>query len=87
MQLRALKLQNLDGSLMAFICMAMPEEMRKLLFPELIASLGGSEDITDLNESSTGEEPFQCIHFSWYNRYTIQASEVLHLSHFSPLIL
>ena len=85
--LRVLKIENADGSLMAFICTAMPEDMKKLLFPQLIASLGGLENIVDRDESSTGEESFQCVHFSWYNRYTIQVSELSYLSHFSALTL
>ena len=71
---RALKIQNSDGSLMAFICMAMPEAMKESLFPRLITSLGGQECIIDVDGLGDEDVPFDCIHFSWYNRYTPKVS-------------
>ncbi|KIM54099.1 hypothetical protein SCLCIDRAFT_137469 [Scleroderma citrinum Foug A] len=49
--------------------------MRDLLFPKLVACFSEQEVIAELDESSTKKEPFECIHFSWYNRYTIQAND------------
>ena len=68
---RALKIQNSDGSLMAFICTAMPEAMKKSLFARLIASVGRQECIINVGDE---DKPFECIHFSWYNRYTPKVS-------------
>ena len=79
-QPRALKIQNSDGSLMVFICMSMPGDMRHLLFLKLVASLGRKEHIMEV--SCSGEEPFNCAHFSWYNRYTklVSRAKSSHLS-------
>lgn len=61
---------------MTFICTSMPADMRHLLFPKLVASLGGSECVVCVDDSRVGVEPFECIHFSWYNRYTSEVSAV-----------
>ncbi|KAI6002556.1 hypothetical protein EDC04DRAFT_2611820 [Pisolithus marmoratus] len=73
----ALELQNNDGSLMAFVCMAMPKGMKDLLFPSLIACLDGPDLFTarpsSLPAGDNTPPPFDCLHFSWYNRYTTKA--------------
>ncbi|KIM53620.1 hypothetical protein SCLCIDRAFT_138648 [Scleroderma citrinum Foug A] len=45
----------------------MPEAMKKSLFARLIASVGRQECIINVGDE---DKPFECIHFSWYNRYT-----------------
>ncbi|KAI6038319.1 hypothetical protein EDC04DRAFT_2570227 [Pisolithus marmoratus] len=75
----ALELQNDDGSLMAFICTAMPKGMKDLLFPSLIACLDGPDLFTARPSSLPAGEntppPFDCLHFSWYNRYTTKGND------------
>ncbi|KAI6043656.1 hypothetical protein EDC04DRAFT_2562469, partial [Pisolithus marmoratus] len=75
----ALELQNDDSSLMAFICMAMPKGMKDLLFPSLIACLDGLDLFTAQPSSLPAGEntppPFDCLHFSWYNRYTTKGND------------
>ncbi|KAI6118440.1 hypothetical protein F5141DRAFT_1000019, partial [Pisolithus sp. B1] len=69
-----LELQNDDGSLMAFVCTAMPKDLKDLLYPSLVACLD-SPDLFSIRLPSPANEnlpqPFDCLHFSWYNRYAI----------------
>ena len=56
---------------MVFVCSAMPQDLKSLLFPTLIGCLDGPilfNFVSD--EQDTILQPFNCLHFSWYNRYT-----------------
>ncbi|KIK13053.1 hypothetical protein PISMIDRAFT_119674, partial [Pisolithus microcarpus 441] len=68
-----LELQNDDSSLMAFVCTAMPKDLKDLLYPSLVACLDGPDLFSIWLPSPANEnppQPFDCLHFSWYNRYT-----------------
>jgi hypothetical protein len=71
----SLDLRNADGSLMAFICPSMPDDMRKTLFAKLKGCFNGVailEDRTsDLEDEDELEHPFFNAHFSWWNRYGV----------------
>ncbi|KAI6007020.1 hypothetical protein EDD15DRAFT_2124329, partial [Pisolithus albus] len=60
-----LELQNNDGFLMAFICTAMPKDLRDVLYPSLVACFDGPDLFS----------PFDCLHFSWYNRYNAKGND------------
>ncbi|KAG1791170.1 uncharacterized protein HD556DRAFT_1200384, partial [Suillus plorans] len=62
---------NKDGSLMAFICSAMPANMRETLHENLIACFDGIPSLTYYTPADHGQA-FTCAHFSWYNRYATQ---------------
>ncbi|KIK14143.1 hypothetical protein PISMIDRAFT_117551 [Pisolithus microcarpus 441] len=73
-----LELQNDDGSLMAFICTAMPKDLKELLYPSLVACLDSPDLFSIQLPSPTNEnppQPFDCLHFSWYNRYTTKGND------------
>ncbi|KAI6011882.1 hypothetical protein BKA83DRAFT_4065146 [Pisolithus microcarpus] len=57
----------------------MPKGMKDLLFPSLIACLDGPHLFNTQSSSlSAGENmppPFDCLHFSWYNRYTTKGND------------
>jgi hypothetical protein len=57
---------------MAFICNAMPGYMKENLTAKLLACLGGSDKL--VSQDSRRLEPFECLHFSWYNRYATDVS-------------
>ncbi|KAI6006397.1 hypothetical protein EDC04DRAFT_2583049 [Pisolithus marmoratus] len=56
----------------------MPKGMKDLLFPSLIACLDGPDLFTAQPSSLPAGEntppPFDCLHFSWYTRYTTKNS-------------
>ena len=59
---------------MASVCTAMPQHLRSLLFPLL---MGCFEDqwlfkvqAPNMDENDSAAPPFDCLHFSWYNKYT-----------------
>ena len=75
---KPLELLNSDGSLMAFICPSMPEEMRRTLYPKLKGCFNGVDVFKKRTAGSEGdtdedelEHPFSNIHFSWWNRYGV----------------
>ncbi|KAI6094720.1 hypothetical protein EV401DRAFT_1881297 [Pisolithus croceorrhizus] len=73
-----LELQNDDGSLMAFVCTAMPKDLKDLLYPSLVACLDGPDLFSIWLPSPANEnlpQPFDCLHFSWYNRYTTKGND------------
>jgi len=65
---RALEICNSDGSLMAFVCNAMPQRLKDALVDRLTTCLT-SENTFKPRDSQDGKA-YQCLHFSWYNRYT-----------------
>ncbi|KAG1868759.1 hypothetical protein C8R48DRAFT_771536 [Suillus tomentosus] len=96
-----LDLRNSDGSLMAFVCLSLPEDIRCGLTSSLLACFDGKEvlqmrhkqDYSDVQDSDdvpevedranydleklteqTLSSPFQCLHFSLWNRYSTTAS-------------
>ena len=73
---RGLQLLNGDGSLMAFVCNAMPQDLRSLLFPSLIACFDGPGFFKAVSDEDA--MPFDWLHFSWYNRY---ATKVISMQH------
>ena len=76
---RGIQLLNGDGSLMAFICNAMPQDLRSLLFPSLIGCLDGPGLCNAVSDEQDHVlQPFDCLHFSWYNRYTTRVIPTLH---------
>ncbi|KAI6035872.1 hypothetical protein EDC04DRAFT_2571274, partial [Pisolithus marmoratus] len=74
-----LELQNDNSSLMAFVCTAMPKGMKDLLFPSLIACLHRPDLFIAQPPSLPAVEntppPFDCLHSSWYNRYTTKGND------------
>jgi len=68
---RALELRNTDGSLMAFVCNAMPDTMRETLYDRLKASFDDVNIFENRLPSSNNQrdDRFQAVHFSWWNRY------------------
>ncbi|KAI6095158.1 hypothetical protein F5141DRAFT_1013813 [Pisolithus sp. B1] len=64
---------------MAFIYTAMPKGMKDLLFPSLITCLDGphlfSTQSPSLSAGKNTPPPFDCLHFSWYNRYTTKGND------------
>ncbi|KAI6101816.1 hypothetical protein F5141DRAFT_1008775, partial [Pisolithus sp. B1] len=73
-----LELQNDDGSLMAFVCTAMPKDLKDLLYPSLVACLDGPDLFSVQLPSPANEnlpQPFDCLHFSWYNRFTTKGND------------
>lgn len=69
---RGLDIRNTDGTLMAFVCNAMPTHLKATLSAKLIACLG--EDDILVWRQGGDETPFEGLHFSWYNRYTTNVS-------------
>jgi hypothetical protein len=64
---------------MAFICSALPSHIWEHLTDNLVSCFDG-EDILknctlDSGENIVEPEPFECAHFSWYNRYATKVSE------------
>lgn len=59
---------------MAFVCTAMPQHLRSLLFPLLMGCFEDQRPFKvrapDTDENDSAAPPFDCLHFSWYNRYT-----------------
>lgn len=68
---RALELRNADGSLMAFVCNAMPDSMRETLYDRLKASFDDVNIFKNRLPSSNNQrdERFLTMHFCWWNRY------------------
>ena len=81
MDFRGLELRNVDGSLMAFVCNAMPKVMRETLYDRLKASFGNDDIFESRLPSSVEErdERFQTVHFSWWNRYGVSVKCLLFL--------
>src|SRR5882757_2192196 len=87
----ALEIRNSDGSLMVFICNSMPPLMRDTLFLLLKSAfdflevfknrtvLSISQETQDPEAvlQSEANEPFCCIHFSYWNRYGLSVSTCL----------
>ena len=71
-----LDLRNSDGSLMALICSSMPQRLKDQLMANLIGAFDG-RDILYSRQVSDGPQSFGSLHFSWYNRYTTQVSQLL----------
>ena len=68
---RALDIRNADGTVVAFVCTAMPQYLKSSLLPLLIACLKDPTLFKD-QQHMAGENatlPIDCLHFSWYNRY------------------
>ena len=61
---------------MAFVCNAMPQDLRSLLFPSLIACFDGPGFFKAVSDEDA--MPFDWLHFSWYNRY---ATKVISMQH------
>lgn len=70
---RGLELRNVDGSLMAFVCHAMPKVMRETLYESLKASFGNDDIFESRLPFSVEErdERFYAVHFSLWNRYGV----------------
>jgi len=70
-----LDIWNADGSLMAFICPSMPDDMQRLLFPKLKGCFNGvgifQDRTPDLEDQDELECPFFNVHFSWWNHYGV----------------
>jgi len=73
---RALRMCNVDGSLMAFICNAMPDAMRETLYDRLKASFDNLDIFQSQLPSSTNQrdDRFETVHFSWWNRYGVSVN-------------
>lgn len=71
-----LELRDLDGSLMAYICGTMPENLKLSLLKFLLLSLEDEgalvrKDLDDQDRTST----FEALHFSWYNRHATRVKK------------
>ncbi|KAG2751871.1 hypothetical protein P692DRAFT_20678788, partial [Suillus brevipes Sb2] len=66
---RQLDLRNSDDSLMVFICSSLPDRIRKNLTSALLACFDGREVLLDTVVENVLKRPFQCLHFSLWNRY------------------
>ncbi|TFY78904.1 hypothetical protein EWM64_g5109 [Hericium alpestre] len=61
------RIENIDGSFMAFMGASMPSHLRECLYSELKACVG--DLLHDRNSEAAGEHlKFGTFHFSWYNR-------------------
>ncbi|KAF8549577.1 hypothetical protein OG21DRAFT_1387229, partial [Imleria badia] len=67
-----LDLRNSDGTLMALICSSMPQRLKDNLMANLIGAFDGKDILYSRLVSVHESQPFECVHFSWYNRYTTQ---------------
>lgn len=54
----------------------MPEYLKTALMAKLTACLGDSNKL--VSRDSRDHEPFSCVHFSWYNRYTTNVSDLIY---------
>ncbi|THH06933.1 hypothetical protein EW146_g9465 [Bondarzewia mesenterica] len=70
----ALRMDNDDGSLLAFICSAMPSAMCSSLKDNLLACFEPHASLMDTNSEDTSI-PSTALHFSWYNRHCTQGTE------------
>ncbi|KAG1845945.1 hypothetical protein C8R48DRAFT_546547, partial [Suillus tomentosus] len=69
-----LDLRNSDGSLMAFICPSLPETIRLGLTNSLLSCFESKNQDAGSTFEKLAEKtllrPFQCLHFSLWNRYS-----------------
>lgn len=70
---RGLDLRNSDGGIIAFICNALPSQLRDTLEAKLSACLRDYDSVFNWSDSRA-RTPFSVLHFSWYNRYTTNVS-------------
>ncbi|VDB87439.1 unnamed protein product [Peniophora sp. CBMAI 1063] len=70
------RLNNSDGSLMAWVCRAMGERMRTTLFATLQIALGRLVALQNVDSQQTGNTLFHFLvwHFSLYNRHATQGT-------------
>ncbi|KAG2357933.1 hypothetical protein BDR07DRAFT_1262935, partial [Suillus spraguei] len=61
-----LDLCNSDGSLMAFVCSSLPDDIHYGLASNLLVCFDGKKKLTE----KTLSHPFQCLHFSLWNQYS-----------------
>ncbi|KAG6379841.1 hypothetical protein JVT61DRAFT_10390 [Boletus reticuloceps] len=66
-----LDVRNSDGTLMAFICSSMPQRLKANLMANLTSAFD-RQDVLYSRQVSHEGQLFECVHFSWYNRYTTQ---------------
>ncbi|KAI6114453.1 hypothetical protein F5141DRAFT_1213645 [Pisolithus sp. B1] len=56
----------------------MPKDLKDLLYPSLVACLDGPDLFSVWLPSPANEnlpQPFDCLHFSWYNRHTTKGND------------
>ncbi|KAG1781464.1 hypothetical protein EV702DRAFT_962506 [Suillus placidus] len=63
--------RNADDSLMAFVCPALPESICSNLLSSFLACFDGNEKVVE----KILESPFQCLHFSIWNRYATKGDQ------------
>ncbi|KAG1876217.1 hypothetical protein F4604DRAFT_1581467, partial [Suillus subluteus] len=73
-----LDIRNSDRSLMTFICGALPTHIPERLTDNLISCFD-SEDIFQPQSFviNVDPEPFECVHFSWWNKYATKGQDAL----------
>lgn len=59
---------------MAFMSSQMPSDLKKNLVERFIGAFDGDSRLVDVNSTEQGARPFQSIHYSIYNRYTLKVS-------------
>lgn len=66
---RMIRINEQDGSLLALIIPTMPTSIRKHLLDNFMTVFPGKLKTTDTQAEGEGYF-FECLHLSWYNRYS-----------------